>query len=326
MARKDEFELLGVKECIGKCASFALTEKGKELVLTTPPFSEKVLPFELSRLKEASDIILVNGKFPLRNASDLLKSYTRASKGGTLEERELYSIAEEIEVSKEVKTYFAPLEEEAANLHEEAMRLEIREDLMEKIFSCIGNDLSVMDSASHKLLGIRKSITSTKKEIVSCLPSILSKYASFLTSMQFALKNGHYTLPVSSSFKNVVRGLIQDISSSENTYFIEPEELLQKNAKLEELYAEERVEVARILAELSSHVHDEVDVLMENATILSDLDYLQAKVLYGETYSGHVGDLSTEGTLFLPAAFHPLLEVATIVKNDFSLNSKKRVV
>ncbi|MBQ2070158.1 MAG: Smr/MutS family protein [Bacilli bacterium] len=326
MGRKDEFELLGVRECISRCAGFALTEKGKKLVLTLPPFNEKVLPFELTRIKEANDTIIVNGKFPIRNANDLTPSFTRARKGGTLEERELYSIAEEIEVAMEVKSYFSTLEEETPNLFEEASRLEIRKDLMEKIFSCIGPDLSVLDTASNKLLGVRKSISSTKKEIVSSLPSILSRYASFLTSMQFALKNGHYTLPVSASFKNVVRGLIQDISSSENTYFIEPEELLQKNAKLEELYAAERAEVARILGELSSLVRNDVDALSNNSDILADFDYLQAKVLYGESYSGHVGDLSTDGTLYLPNAFHPLLEVATIIKNDFSLNSKKRVV
>ena len=326
MARKDVFSLLQVDCCIQKAATFCLTPTGKKSILESRPFSEKALPDELRRLAEATSIIDVDGRFPLASGIDLKTAYAHCQKGACLEENELYGVAEEIEIASSMRRFLLSEQEKHPLLSEEASRLVEPTEIAKAIFDAIGPDLQVKDNATRKLASIRRDIINTKRDITSSLPGLLSRYSSYLTSMGFALKNGHYALPISASFKHLVRGIVQDISSSENTYFIEPEEILQRNAKLNELFADEREEVRHILDDLSSRVRGSAAELLNNTFILGDFDYLQAKVLYGQTYDGHIGNLSEDGSLFLPKAFHPMLEVKEVIKNDFSFSDKKRIV
>ena len=321
----DVLKLLSVVETLEKASTFAISEGGKKEIRESKIISEKELPYVLEELKEADDSISSKGDFPLFRGNDLYPYILLAEKGKVLDEKELYSLGELIEVANKAKRYLLsdPVYPKLGDL---GARISDEKTLAERIFKTISPSLDVLSSASKKLASIRKDIEITKREIERITPVLLGRYASYLSDMTIALKNGHYALPVSSSYKHLVHGLVQDISSSENTIFIEPEELLEKDNALAELLAEERVEIARILRELTGIVAEHSSELKTNASILNHLDALEAKILFGQSLNGHIASLSNDGSLFLPQAFHPLLDVPKIIKNDFILTSKKRVV
>ena len=325
MKKEDAFEILEISSILEKASSFALTEMGRKEILSTRPYSEKDLPSFLSILKEMSSFLDKEDSLPFRRGEDISKSLNLALKGRSLEEKEFVCLKEEIESASSIKKMIESHGDEYPLLLDHANRLTDLENIAKRIDEVIAPTLEIRDSASKKLAGIRKEKDKVKTEMNRILPRIIERYASYLNSMAFAFKNGHYALPVSMSYKNSVRGLVQDISASENTVFIEPEEVLEKDNRLAELDAEERVEIARILRELTETVVEHGPELLVNASILSFLDTYSARVRYGRTYNGHLASLSEDASLFIPQAFHPLLEVETIVKNDFTFTSKRRV-
>ena len=131
------------------------------------------------------------------------------------------------------------------------------------------------------------------------------------------LRDGTFVLPISSSYKNNINGLVLDMSASGQTTFIEPLEILE---------IQEKEEVNRILKELTNFVIKEEDLLIKNDKIIGYLDFLSAKVHYAKEIDGIVPILSDKQEIKLYLARHPLLDKKTVVANDFILGNEKTLM
>ena len=60
----------------------------------------------------------------------------------------------------------------------------------------------------------------------------MTRYKDILNSEKYTMRNSSYVLPVKSSYKNSVSGLVIDESDSGLTVFIEPSEILESNNKI----------------------------------------------------------------------------------------------
>lgn len=139
------------------------------------------------------------------------------------------------------------------------------------------------------------------------LQDILKKQADHLTETLLASRNGRAVLPVKNTYRNRISGVVHDISASGSTVYIEPRAVVQLNEEITQLRADERHEMARILRELSNMLRPHTQIIRNNAWVLGHLDFVRAKFLFMQERRAVVPQLSSDKTVQLLQARHPLL-------------------
>ena len=135
-------------------------------------------------------------------------------------------------------------------------------------------------------------------------------------------RGGRYVVPVKSEHRGAVKGIVHDQSASGQTVFIEPLEILEANNHLREAELAEKVEVQRILDELSRRVERAADDLDAVLGALAAIDIVLAKAHLAESQDAVGPVLNGDGVLDLVGARHPLLvEQGSVVPIDVRLGS-----
>lgn len=304
--------------------SFSSSEGGKRMIESLSFYREDKLEEELAILKEVIDTLNEKGKMPLGNSISLRKKLELASKGACLSIEDIYAVGKDILIHSNLKEYILGLEENY--IVHLVNSVDDNSSLYAKIDKIIAPDLTIFDNASPELKRIRTNMMKVDREIKSTISTLVNKHEKYLSSSTLNLRNGHYVLPVQNSYKNIVKGITLDVSSSGNTTFIEPEEIVILNNKMSGLLAEEKVEINRLLQMLSSEIGAKAESLIELNNVIARLDFLQAKYGYGVSINGHLGHLDKQGKLFLPGAFHPLLNKDVIISNDYIFDDDKKII
>ncbi len=319
------YEVLEWDKVKSRLGGYCKTEIGKKRAANLTMMKEEELKKEQSFLSEASYCLSLYGNLPLDVSSDLSQEVRMASKGYTLSIQTLERVATDVATANEVKSFLGK-GEDIPLLKEYASKIPDLLFLEKDIHKVIAPDLSIYDSASPALKHIRIAIARLEKDMVSKLGYVLEQNKVYLSDTTLTMKNGHYVLPVSNSYKSKVKGIVQDISSSGNTTFIEPELLVSLNNKMVELQNSEKEEIARLLGELSKEVGGAGESLIESNASLGYLDFLQAKATLGAKMKGHIATFSDDGSIDLRAFRHPLLDPEKVVPNDFAISPKRRVI
>ena len=125
-------------------------------------------------------------------------------------------------------------------------------------------------------------------------------------------------VPVKAEHKGAIPGLVHDISASGATLFIEPMAAVKANNELRELAAKEKLEIDRILAELSADCAEHRDDISADFEILVRLDliFAKAKLSYKLNCQSASGEA---GGIVLRRARHPLLDQAKAVPISLEL-------
>jgi len=168
----------------------------------------------------------------------------------------------------------------------------------------------VADGASPALRSIRRERERLRGSLQHKMESLVGHFAEeALQEATYTIRNGRLVLPVQSSRRSRVRGILHDSSSTGATVYIEPMEAVEDNNRLAELDAEEREEVQRILVEISAEVTASSSELESLFDALEELDALLARARFGRIYGGVLPRLESRGgRIRLEKAIHPLLD------------------
>lgn len=318
-----KFEFEKIRETLKK---YAKTDIGRAKAEALIMYSdESLLLHELKTLEEVRNTIAKYGNLPIDVSSDLKEYVSLAKKGGCLNIEELERIANDVKNAKAITNYFKKVYDSPLLL-EYVANFPHLDFLEEDIHRIIAPDLTIFDNASPKLKSIRQSIRRLEETMKKKLGYVLDTNRSFLTSDNLTLKNGHYVLPVKNSFKNKVRGIVQDISNTGETTFIEPELLVEMNNKMMELQNQEKEEIHRLLLELSSEVAGSGDAVIEMNEMIAYLDFHSAKAKMAEENDCHIASYSKTPLIDLIEARHPLIDKNKVVANDFRLSEKSSLI
>ncbi|MDY5853642.1 MAG: endonuclease MutS2 [Bacilli bacterium] len=324
---KNLYDTLEFNKIQEKLNLYIKTEVGKNLVNTLELSTDFfLLQKELSFVEEMMNLIVRFGTLPINNSSDLAIKIGFAKKGGILTPKDLNDIAEDIETSSKVISFVKKCEGNYENIKDFIKDFNVLNHLSNSIKGVISPSLTIYDNASSKLKSIRTKIVSTQQELTTRINSLVRTYSSILSDGNITLRNDHFVLPVKTTEKNKIQGIIHDVSNTGETTFIEPNSIVELNNKIYVLKLEEQEEIKRILLELTKEVLSYENEILTNNQMLGYLDFVQAKSLYGNEIDGYVATLEKEQQIHLIGAKHPLLNKDTCIPNSFELNKDHRIM
>ena len=275
------------------------------------------------RLAETSDaarLMTLRGSPSFSGARDIRPALERARLGGALNTRELLDIAGLARCARLCKAYLAEEKSEKTSIDSLFHALRANKYLEERIYTAIPAEDEIADSASSDLADIRRKMRAASARAREALNKILSSpsYAKALQEPIITMRSDRYVLPVRADHKSAVPGLVHDISSSGMTLFVEPMAAVKANNELRELAAKEKLEIERILAELSAECAEHADDFSEDCVLLVRLDLIFAKARLAYKMDASAAELS-ERSINLHRARHPLLDPTKAVPIDLNL-------
>ena len=167
----------------------------------------------------------------------------------------------------------------------------------------------VADDASPKLQEVRRGLLRLKAQLTSVMEGFLrGKDADrILQDKLVTTRNDRYVLLLKADQRGQLPGIIHGSSGSGASLFVEPLPAVELNNDIVSLQDEERREVIRILRELTGRVGDRADDLARAASILGELDAVQAMALLARDMDAVEPEIVEDGRLELRDARHPLL-------------------
>ena len=303
-------------------ADETISDLGREKVDAMTPATEfDTVEFQINETDEISQIY---NKHRLPSLSGLAKVSPlihRANIGGVLNVSELNVIKRLIQVQNQFKTFYNQLLEEDEEvkypiLDEKMNQLPVLTDLFQEIKDkCDTYDL--FDHASYALQGIRSKISSTNQRIRQNLDRIVKSQSNQkkLSDAIVTVRNDRNVIPVKAEYRQDFNGIVHDQSASGQTLYIEPTSVVEMNNQISRLRNDEAVERERILTELTGQVAVDADSILIAESVMGQIDFLIAKARYARSIKGTKPTFKKERTVYLPNAFHPLLDKETVVAN-----------
>jgi len=188
-----------------------------------------------------------------------------------------------------------------------------------EIFKIIDRDGSLRDLPS--LRAIKKRINSLEKDLNSTVSRYSSNddYKRMLQSNLPSQRDGRAVLAVKANFRTRIPGIVHEVSSSGQTVFIEPLDVVEKN---NELLLEKRnlnAEIQKILRELTENISIHAEHLSIFHRTIIELECLRTRARYSSATKGNFAkNTGVNQSLLLIQARHQLLKKAVPINIEMN--------
>ncbi len=308
-------------EMLAECAS---TDGAKARARALVPTSEydSVIARQ-TRCEDAKRLINIKG-YPAFSAKEgVAEAAERAYKGAVLSPRELLDISALLKSARLVLDYINTDKPFDTSVDEIFRRLIPNRELEEKINRAILSEDIIADEASDALREIRRKIKITNNKIKDTLQGYIGgARIKYLQDNLVTMRNGRYVVPVKAEYKNEMKGLVHDTSSSGATLFIEPMAVVEANNELKSLASEEEHEIERILSDLSSQCAELSSVISLNYHNITELAFIFATATLAIQMRAEKPDIVNKRMINLKRARHPLIPRDKVVPIDVAIGEE----
>lgn len=306
-------------------AEAAQTEGAKEKAYRVAPQTSLTRIRKLQgQTTDARKLLGIKGTPPFGGVTDISGVVDRAEKGAALSCAELLQVAKILNTARRLLDYINTDKRFDTTLDEVFERLTANRFLEEKITKSILAEDLIADEASPALADVRRKIRNANAHIKELLAKYTTgqSFSKYLQDNIVTTRNGRYVVPVKAEYRNEVKGLIHDTSSSGATLFIEPLSVVEANNDLRFLENEEQKEIERILAALSAAVSESGQAISLDYYNITELAFIFAKAELSFRMDAAEPVFNTEGKIVLRHARHPLLDPKKVVPIDVTLGGE----
>ena len=280
---------------------------------------EKV-QYELQLTEEMRQIVLMESDFPQQDFIDLTPILTHLRVGNTVIPLEnLFDLKLSLRTIRECY-YFLTAEEhqQYTALRNLAIEVELgyggKSSQLNVINSLLGKLIDdhgeLYDNASPALAEIRRTKARKAAEVEAQVNSTLARAKRegwAPEGAEVTIRDGRPVIPLLTTHRRKIKGLIQDESATRLTAFVEPSEVVELGNDLRELDFDERHEIQRILLAFSDRLRPLLPQLDEAYRFLARIDFLRAKARVAVELNASVPLLHREPHIEWMDARHPIL-------------------
>ena len=181
-------------------------------------------------------------------------------------------------------------------------------ELESKLVQSISPDGQVLDSASRDLARARQHVREARQRVIDRLGAILGGLDQTERAPDAAVtvRGGRYVIPVRSTARARVGGIVHDESATRSTVFVEPPEIIELGNELRAAESAELREVLRVLRELTDLLRPHATTIAAAWEMCIAFDDLCARARYAVEVNGFVPEIG--GHLKIKGGRHPLLD------------------
>ncbi|GFZ27328.1 endonuclease MutS2 [Lactobacillus corticis] len=273
-----------------------------------------------------ANLMRLKGQLPLTDFTDVRPAVKRLKVKADLNAQELGNLLLVLTLANEINRFIE--ENQDADLDLTAIaeildQLDVPEVLFNDLKRSLDFDGEVLDSASPALAQLRHDLASNEQEIKTRMEGYTKgRTSKYLSETIVTIRDDRYVIPVRQEYRGKFGGVVHDQSASGQTLFVEPEGVLNLNNRQQNLLAQERQEIHRILHNLSADARLEADQLEKISQSLTELDFIQAKARLAKDMKASQPALSDDHSLNLRKARHPLIDPEKVVANDIVLGEE----
>ena len=329
----DQLELPSVRQALKvRCKSALGIEKSTEL---GPLRDRNAAVTSVNQISQMRLRLEAEAPPPLSGASNVELDLEQATKQMVLEGPQLLAVAKTMDTIARLRNYLLPLDTIAPLLFGLGASLEELQKPAQKILHSFEPSGRLADDASADLGPLRKRMRAIEDSVQETLRSLMesSNIKKILQEPYFTLRADRYVLPVISSFKGKLEGIVHDASSTGQTVFIEPQRIVQLGNRLKIAQSEVKEEEFRILSVLSSIVGRHAYDVRHGMEVVGQVDLLTASAQLSIDLDCNAIVPATNPCIKLVDARHPLLILQKLedpslplVGNDISLEEEQRVL
>ena len=277
--------------------------------------------FALAQTNAVNSLLLKNGSPRFGAVSNGKRIAAHASKGGILSMGELLEIAAILRNFQGLSQWYGMTEHEPLQTDDLFFALAPQPALEKQITDSILSPEEMADTASMTLRDLRRRIRATEDSIRTKLDSIIKNSTTnkFLQDAVVSLRNGRYVVPVRAEYRGEVGGVIHDVSSTGATLFVEPTAVVEANARIMQLRAQEQEEITRILTAFSDRVASLEPQFSYSYDAMLSIDLLLAKARLAVEQNAFMPMVSDTCRFSLKKARHPLIDKKKVVPIDITL-------
>ena len=247
-------DILEFNRITDQLKDLAITEPAREKAETLRPSSDAdKVKAQLDQTYTLTNILRIKGNLPLTNFKDVRPSTKRLRIKANLSSKEFGNILLILTLANDITGFMDQIDEISLDSISNILaRLEIPQDLFNRLKKSVDYDGEVLDSASPALARIRHDIRSNEEEIKSKMDAYTKgNQSKYLSEAIVTIRDDRYVIPVRQEYRAKFGGVVHDQSASGQTLFIEPEGVLNLNNRGQNLLSQERQEVHKILHDLS---------------------------------------------------------------------------
>ncbi len=316
-----------------------VTPEGGELIPKLAPLSGRgAVERRLAETKEALRLLDEGDPPPLVGLRDIRQAVLHVTREGVLVAEDLAAIAQNCDVASRNSRFFKSRAGRIPFLADVGRKIDPCDELRRELHHAIDPGGQISDKASSKLRKLRRSVQNQHDRLRARVDQLLRRHdmETHLQDDYFTVREERYVLPVRVSAKGQVPGIVHGYSSSGQTAFIEPTELVELNNELRWAEIELEEEQNRVLQRLSRLVAEYASRLERNIEVLAYLDVIMAGARFGERIAATIPTI-TERRVELTEVRHPLLYlqhlrevdgevVSDVVANDLLIEPERRVL
>jgi DNA mismatch repair protein MutS2 len=283
-----------------------------------PTFKEAEVWERLELTQEAHTTMAKHSPPALGGLGDPRNALNLASKGGVLGGADLFRIGEGLAVMRSLKAFLENRKLDLPRLSSFAQFLPEQRRLEQELLDSLESDGNVRDAASSTLASVRARKKAATQRIQERVQSYISgRSRELLSDPIYTMRDGRYVLPLKAENRGKIRGIVHDTSSSGQTIYIEPEDVLQAGNALREVEAAERAEIQRLLIAWSGKVGAVSEEIIGGVEAASQIDFALAKARLAYEHRAVPPQKSPRPHwIDIHGARHPLLDQNAVVPID----------